>query len=233
VGDYYYGMSHPMKPHRVRMAHDLIVRYGLYKQLQVYKPLHASLDEMAAFHHRDYLEYLTVADRGGDRVGARGGLGGWGRVGVGKGGGETGAGGSGRPGWAIRGRERTVAASRGLRAHGTAPFRLTANYTARPRRRPPPPQAATNASLKAKFNLKGDCPVFEGVFRYCQVRARRPGGGSGGREGRPGGGSGAPAPGAAPPDHAARPRAHARRPPPQRPPCSRATWAPRSAARCS
>lgn len=35
VGDYYYGMSHPMKPHRVRMAHDLIVRYGLYKQLQV------------------------------------------------------------------------------------------------------------------------------------------------------------------------------------------------------
>ena len=23
---------------------------------------------MAAFHHRDYLEYLTVADRGGDRV---------------------------------------------------------------------------------------------------------------------------------------------------------------------
>ncbi|GBF93503.1 histone deacetylase [Raphidocelis subcapitata] len=95
VGDYYYGMSHPMKPHRVRMAHDLIVRYGLYKQLQVYKPLHATLDDMAAFHHRDYLEYLTVADRGGDR-------------------------------------------------------------------------ATANASLKAKFNLKGDCPVFEGVFRYCQ-----------------------------------------------------------------
>lgn len=35
VGDYYYGMSHPMKPHRVRMCHDLIVRYGLYRQLQV------------------------------------------------------------------------------------------------------------------------------------------------------------------------------------------------------
>jgi hypothetical protein len=35
---------------------------------KVYKPLHATLDEMAAFHHRDYLEYLAVADRGGDRV---------------------------------------------------------------------------------------------------------------------------------------------------------------------
>jgi histone deacetylase 1/2 len=35
VGSYYYGNNHPMKPHRVRMAHDLIVRYGLYKDLQV------------------------------------------------------------------------------------------------------------------------------------------------------------------------------------------------------
>ena len=31
---------------------------------QVYKPVHAELDDMAAFHSRDYLEYLTVADRG-------------------------------------------------------------------------------------------------------------------------------------------------------------------------
>jgi acetoin utilization deacetylase AcuC-like enzyme len=35
LGDFYYGPTHPMKPHRVRMAHDLIVRYGLYSQLQV------------------------------------------------------------------------------------------------------------------------------------------------------------------------------------------------------
>jgi hypothetical protein len=31
---------------------------------QVFKPVHAELDDMAAFHSRDYLEYLTVADRG-------------------------------------------------------------------------------------------------------------------------------------------------------------------------
>jgi histone deacetylase 1/2 len=35
LGDFYYGPTHPMKPHRVRMAHDLIVRYDLYKNLQV------------------------------------------------------------------------------------------------------------------------------------------------------------------------------------------------------
>ena len=49
-------------------------------------------------------------------------------------------------------------------AHGAIPpFQLA----------PPHPQANANASLKAKFNLKGDCPVFEGVFRYCQVAGPR------------------------------------------------------------
>lgn len=35
IGNYYYGLGHPMKPHRVRMAHALILRYGLYKHLEV------------------------------------------------------------------------------------------------------------------------------------------------------------------------------------------------------
>lgn len=35
IGNYYYGHGHPMKPHRVRMAHTLIVRYGLYRHLEV------------------------------------------------------------------------------------------------------------------------------------------------------------------------------------------------------
>ena len=35
IGNFYYGHGHPMKPHRVRMAHSLIVRYGLYKHLEV------------------------------------------------------------------------------------------------------------------------------------------------------------------------------------------------------
>ncbi len=35
IGNHYYGHGHPMKPHRVRMAHTLICRYGLYKHLEV------------------------------------------------------------------------------------------------------------------------------------------------------------------------------------------------------
>jgi hypothetical protein len=36
TGNYYYGECHPMKPHRIRMAHSLLVNYGLYKKMQVY-----------------------------------------------------------------------------------------------------------------------------------------------------------------------------------------------------
>ena len=35
IGNFYYGHGHPMKPHRVRMAHDLIVRYGLHRHMEV------------------------------------------------------------------------------------------------------------------------------------------------------------------------------------------------------
>ena len=31
IGNYAYGAGHPMKPHRIRMAHSLIMNYGLYK----------------------------------------------------------------------------------------------------------------------------------------------------------------------------------------------------------
>lgn len=67
VGDYYYGMSHPMKPHRVRMCHDLIVRYGLYKQLQVrVSACSAALRQLQCFSAcwgalRSQLPLLTAA----------------------------------------------------------------------------------------------------------------------------------------------------------------------------
>ena len=35
VGNYHYGQGHPMKPHRVRMTHNLVINYGLYKQMEV------------------------------------------------------------------------------------------------------------------------------------------------------------------------------------------------------
>ncbi|KAL6764689.1 hypothetical protein V8C86DRAFT_2468167 [Haematococcus lacustris] len=58
IGNYYYGSGHPMKPHRVRMAHALILRYGLYRHLEVYKPVKASEEAMATFHTDDYIEFL-------------------------------------------------------------------------------------------------------------------------------------------------------------------------------
>lgn len=36
VGLYYYGPGHPMKPHRLRMTHQLILAYGLYRKMEVY-----------------------------------------------------------------------------------------------------------------------------------------------------------------------------------------------------
>ncbi len=36
VGNYAYVAGHPMKPHRIRMAHALIMNYGLYKQMEIY-----------------------------------------------------------------------------------------------------------------------------------------------------------------------------------------------------
>lgn len=36
VGNYNYGPGHPMKPHRIRMVHSLLVNYGVYRHLQIY-----------------------------------------------------------------------------------------------------------------------------------------------------------------------------------------------------
>lgn len=36
IGNFYYGQGHPMKPHRVRMTHQLILNYNLYRLMDVY-----------------------------------------------------------------------------------------------------------------------------------------------------------------------------------------------------
>ncbi|CAM6113139.1 unnamed protein product [Calypogeia fissa] len=35
IGNYYYGAGHVMKPHRIRMAHSLMVRYGVHNRMEV------------------------------------------------------------------------------------------------------------------------------------------------------------------------------------------------------
>jgi histone deacetylase 1/2 len=43
VGNYAYVAGHPMKPHRIRMAHSLIMNYGLYTKMEIYVRTHACM----------------------------------------------------------------------------------------------------------------------------------------------------------------------------------------------
>ena len=59
IGSYYYGPGHPMKPHRLRLTHNLLLSYGLYKKMQVYRPHPAHAQEMRKFHSPDYVDFLN------------------------------------------------------------------------------------------------------------------------------------------------------------------------------
>jgi histone deacetylase 1/2 len=59
IGSFYYGNDHPMKPFRIKMAHQLIVNYGLYRKMNVYQPHRATNAEMQKFHSPEYIEYLN------------------------------------------------------------------------------------------------------------------------------------------------------------------------------
>lgn len=96
IGNFYYGQGHPMKPHRVRMAHSLVLRYGLYDHLQVYKPFLATQDDLATFHDEDYLEFLRHVN---------------------------------------------------------------------------PENQDQHKDALRRFNTGNDCPLFDGLYRYCQIYA--------------------------------------------------------------
>ena len=48
-----------MKPHRVRMTHDLIVTYGLYKHCDVFRPELLTKEDLIKFHTPDYIDFLA------------------------------------------------------------------------------------------------------------------------------------------------------------------------------
>jgi len=58
VGNYYYGQGHPMKPHRIRMTHNLLLNYGIYRKMEIYSPFRADFDEITRFHSDDYANFL-------------------------------------------------------------------------------------------------------------------------------------------------------------------------------
>ncbi|KAK8897175.1 hypothetical protein M9Y10_015109 [Tritrichomonas musculus] len=61
VGNFFYGVNHPMKPHRIQMAHNLIVSYDLHNKMRVLSPHRATPAEMMQFHTEEYINFLQMA----------------------------------------------------------------------------------------------------------------------------------------------------------------------------
>lgn len=47
-----------MKPMRISIAHNLIVNYGLFNKMSVYRPYRANSEDMLKFHSEDYIYHL-------------------------------------------------------------------------------------------------------------------------------------------------------------------------------
>jgi histone deacetylase 1/2 len=96
VGNFFYNPTHPMKPHRIRMAHSLILAYDLYPLMRVLRPMRASAADMIHFHTDEYIQFLQMAT---------------------------------------------------------------------------PENTLNTTGLSEKFNIGDDCPVFDGLFEFCQISA--------------------------------------------------------------
>lgn len=56
IGNYAYVTGHPMKPHRIRLAHSLVMNYGVYKFLEVY----VSVPSLCFFSLSHSFQLLTL-----------------------------------------------------------------------------------------------------------------------------------------------------------------------------
>ncbi|KAJ0985777.1 hypothetical protein J5N97_004133 [Dioscorea zingiberensis] len=117
IGDYYYGQGHPMKPHRIRMAHNLVVHYSLYRLMEISRPYPASATDIRRFHSNDYVDFLSSVSP------------------------ETVA---------------ALSSSAPASAHDSSSSTSAVGSSARQLRR---------------FNVGEDCPVFNGLFEFCQASA--------------------------------------------------------------
>ncbi|KAA1468553.1 histone deacetylase complex catalytic component RPD3 [Dentipellis sp. KUC8613] len=63
VGGFHYGPGHPyvhpMKPTRIRMCHSLVMNYGLYKRMEIFRAKPATKREMTQFHSDEYVDFLS------------------------------------------------------------------------------------------------------------------------------------------------------------------------------
>jgi histone deacetylase HOS2 len=56
---HHFGSSHPMKPWRLTLTKQLVLAYGLEYTMDLFEPRPANFNELAIFHDRDYLSYLS------------------------------------------------------------------------------------------------------------------------------------------------------------------------------
>lgn len=59
IGNYAYVTGHPMKPHRIRLTHSLVMNYDVYKFLEIYRAKPAVFAEMTQFHTDEYIDFLA------------------------------------------------------------------------------------------------------------------------------------------------------------------------------
>ncbi|PVU99920.1 hypothetical protein BB559_000282 [Furculomyces boomerangus] len=58
VGNFHYGVLHPMKPHRLTLTNHLVMNYGLHKYMDIFEPRQATEEEIVEFHSPNYTEFL-------------------------------------------------------------------------------------------------------------------------------------------------------------------------------
>lgn len=63
VGNYAYVAGHPMKPHRIRLAHSLIMNYGIYQKMEIYVSSECSLETEGIPHSPPLLLCSSVHGR--------------------------------------------------------------------------------------------------------------------------------------------------------------------------
>ncbi len=67
-----YGSSHPLKPVRLKLTYELIRSCSMLgsPDPRVVEPHHASVEELLAFHSKEYIEILQASNRGEPPAGA-------------------------------------------------------------------------------------------------------------------------------------------------------------------
>ena len=59
VGYFHYGPQHPMKPFRITLTHELVINYGLYRYMSVYRPHLPEISELIKFHDKEYINFIS------------------------------------------------------------------------------------------------------------------------------------------------------------------------------